>query len=199
MGLPKAMLPFGSERMLQRVFRLLSEVVQPIVIVSSRHQPLPALPAGALFATDEQPNRGPLEGLWAGLRAVSPHCELAYVTSCDVPLLQPNFVRQLLAEAADYEVVAPREEEFCHPLSAIYRTSVATAIERMLAADQLRPNHLIKQLRTRFVPIEELRASDPELQTLRNLNSPADYLAALAEAGLEVDPAVRADLLEQCP
>jgi hypothetical protein len=38
-------------------------------------------------------------------------------------------------------------------------------------------------VRTREVPVDELRSADPHLWTLRNLNAEADYRAALADAG----------------
>lgn len=194
MGLPKATLPFGPELMLQRVHRLLSEVVHPIVVVSAVDQELPALPAGALFARDERPSRGPLEGLLAGMKVMRPLREFVYVSSCDVPLLQPEFVRQLLALAIGFDAVAPQEGEFAHPLSAVYRTNLVARIEILLAQDQLRPQFLLKQINARFVPVAELQAFDPQLQTLCNLNRPADYLAALNEAGFAVDPRVQAAL-----
>src|SRR5882672_3104880 len=93
MGLAKATLPFGPELMLQRVVRLLSQVVQPIVVVAAPGQELPPLPANVLITRDEREGRGPLEGLLAGLTAVAPHSDAAYATSCDVPLLVPGFVR----------------------------------------------------------------------------------------------------------
>lgn len=194
MGLPKATLPFGPELMLQRVYRLLSEVVSPIVVVAAADQVLPELPSGARFARDERPTRGPLEGLLAGMKVMQSQCDLVYVTSCDVPLLQPAFVRQLLELSAGYDAVAPQEAQFAHPLSAVYRTQTVEKISQLLAADQLRPLFLLQHIHTRFVPVEELRASDPELQTLRNLNRPEDYFAALADAGFAVDPAVQAAL-----
>src|SRR5436309_3861988 len=70
MGLPKATLPFGPELMLQRVVRLLSAVVQPIVVVAAPNQELPPLPGNVLLARDEREARGPLEGLFAGLSAL---------------------------------------------------------------------------------------------------------------------------------
>ncbi len=194
MGLPKATLPFGPEPMLTRVHRLLSEVVQSIVVVSAADQLLPPLPPGTLFANDERPSRGPLEGLLAGMKVMQSRCDLVYVTSCDVPLLQAAFVQQLLELATEYDAVAPQDGEFAHPLSAAYRTNVVATIEGLLAADQLRPLFLLKQIKTLFVPVEELRTSDPQLLTLRNLNRPADYLQAIAEAGFEVDATVASKL-----
>src|SRR5438132_566108 len=89
MGAPKATLPFGPETMLQRVVRLLGTVVSPIVVVAAREQSLPELPNGVVITHDEREQRGPLEGLRAGLKALPSSVEFAYITSCDVPLLIP--------------------------------------------------------------------------------------------------------------
>src|SRR6185295_5472848 len=96
MGSPKALLPFGAETMLQRVVRLLATVVSPIVVVAAPQQSLPTLPPDVLVARDEQEGRGPLEGLRAGLKALPDGVDTAYVTSCDVPLLVPGFVRRMI-------------------------------------------------------------------------------------------------------
>src|SRR5437016_602819 len=80
MGLPKATLPFGPELMLPRVVRLLSSVVQPIVVIAAPLQELPVLPADVLIARDDREACGPLEGLLAGLSAIAPHAEAAYAT-----------------------------------------------------------------------------------------------------------------------
>ena len=70
MGTSKALLPFGDETMLQRVVRLLSTVVSPIVVVAAAGQSLPDLQADVIVTRDEQQGRGPLEGLRAGLKAL---------------------------------------------------------------------------------------------------------------------------------
>ena len=67
MGLPKLTLPFGPELMLQRVVRILHEVVEPIVVVRAADQELPPLPSSVIVAEDRRVSRGPLEGLQAGL------------------------------------------------------------------------------------------------------------------------------------
>ena len=194
MGLAKATLPVGPELMLQRVVRLLSDVVQPIVVVAAPGQSLPQLPADVIAARDEREGRGPLEGLLAGLTAIEPYASAAYATSCDVPLLVTDFVRTMLARLADNDIVVPVEGGFPHPLAAVYRTSVLPHIRELLAADKLRPVFLYERAKTLRVPVNELRSADPNLLTLRNLNRPEDYLAALAEAGFAPDPAILAAL-----
>jgi len=74
---------------------------------------------------------------------------------------------------------------FPHPLSAVYRRDTLPHVESLLENDKLRPVFLFDAVRTRRVRPEEMISVDPELRTLRNLNTPEDYLAALKEAGYQ--------------
>jgi len=187
MGVPKATLPFGPETMLQRVVRLLETVVSPIVVVAAREQPLPALPGEVGVARDEREAKGPLEGIRAGLSALPESADAAYITSCDVPLLVPAFVERMIELMGDHDIAVMEIDGFPHPLSAIYRRDTLPHVESLLAQDRLRPVFLFDAVRTRRVKPEEMTVVDPELRTLRNLNTPEDYRAALADAGL-ADP-----------
>jgi len=183
MGSPKALLRFGAETMLQRVVRLLEPVVSPLVVVGAPRQSLPELPAEVTVARDEREGRGPLEGLRAGLKALPDTVEKAYVTSCDVPLLVPAFVTRMAELAAGYDIAVMELDGFPHPLSAVYRRAVLPHVESLLDQDRLRPVFLFDAVRTRRVHPEEMASADPELLTLRNLNTPGDYQEALKEAG----------------
>ena len=116
MGAPKATLPFGPETMLQRVVRLLGSVVAPIVAVAAREQELPRLPDDVIVTRDEREQRGPLEGLRAGLRALPDSVDIAYVTSCDVPLLVPGFVTRMIELLGDHDIAVMEIDGFAHPL-----------------------------------------------------------------------------------
>lgn len=181
MGRDKAALPFGPETMLQRVTRLLATVVdlRNIVVVSAQDQSLPGLPREITIGSDQRPERGPLEGLAAGLALLPPGVEAAYVTGCDVPLLVPAFVQQLFDLLGDHDIAVPRDSEFHHPLAAVYRPGVLPVVQRLLQADRLSPRFLFDLVNTREVPVVDLMASDPRLDTLRNLNAPEDYQQAL--------------------
>ena len=52
MGQPKAWLPFGPERMLQHVVRLVSTVTDQVVVVAAPGQDLPPLPVSVAVAHD---------------------------------------------------------------------------------------------------------------------------------------------------
>jgi len=181
MGQDKASLPFGSELMLQRVVRLLSDAVDSsaIVVVSAAGQILPPLPPEILVTCDENSGRGPLEGLAAGLKAMPHHVDAVYATSCDVPLMATEFVRAMFRHLGNHEIAVPVEGEFHHPLAAVYRPRVLSVVLQLLAANKLRPRFLFDEVDTIEVDVESLREFDPTLSTLMNLNHPEDYETAL--------------------
>jgi hypothetical protein len=61
-------------------------------------------------------------------------------------------------------------------------------VEALLAQNRLRPAFLFDAVRTRRVHPAEMISADPELLTLRNLNTREDYLEALSIAGLSWNP-----------
>ncbi len=199
MGLSKALLPFGKETMLQRVVRIMSEVTKPIAVVKADNQSLPVLPDDILITQDRSPGQGPLEGIRMGLAAVeqfpekdAPVTQAAYVTSCDVPLLQPAWVSAVADRLGDADAAVVVEDGFRHPLAAVYRTSLIPVIDSLLDADKRRPLFLFDLIDTVTVSTQDLLGADPHLSSLININEPDDYLAALKQAGFEPDSRVLA-------
>ncbi len=197
MGYSKSLLPFGDETMLQRVLRLLGPVVDPLVVVAAHNQELPELPSHVQVTYDEAPDQGPLQGICAGLGSLQGLAEAAYITSCDVPLLVPAFVETLISALGNHEIVVPVDSRFHHPLAAVYRIDVLGRIKQLLASDQRRPMFLLEQSDTVRITVDQLKAVDPDLLTLQNINQPADYLAALKSSGLTAPHDVVAKLNNQ--
>jgi molybdopterin-guanine dinucleotide biosynthesis protein A len=183
MGTAKVWLPFGDETMLQRVVRVVAETVGPVIVVGATGQSLPELPANVQVVHDRRPDRGPMEGLAAGLVALPARIDAAFVTTVDAPLITAPFVRRMFALFAatspEIEIVAPRIDGRVYPLTAVYRRSALPRIEQFLAADHLRVIDVLAATPTRYIEADELRDFDPELISLRNVNDPAEYQAAL--------------------
>lgn len=181
MGRPKAWLPVGKETMLAHVTGILGGVVGSVVVVAAPGQELPTLPNSISVVRDPQRGRGPLQGLAAGLAALRGKAEMAFVSSCDVPLLMPAFVERMVALLGDALICVPEVGGYRHPLAGVYRVEVADAAEQLLAEQRYRPAFLFERVRTRFVQEAELGDVDPTFRSLRNTNTPAEYEAALAE------------------
>jgi molybdopterin-guanine dinucleotide biosynthesis protein A len=188
MGSPKAWLDFGGERLLQRVVRRVAEVAAPVVVVAAPGQDVPPLPEAIAIVRDAVEGRGPLQGIAAGLEALADRAEAAFVSSTDAPFLHPALIRRLAALRGEaYDIAVPRAEGHHHPLCAVYGMNARAAIAALLAADRLRLSSLFDRVRTLvadealLLADPELLAADPELRSLRNVNTPEEYAAALAE------------------
>ena len=191
MGRPKAALEWHGSTLLQRIVGVVARAVDgPLVVVQAPGQELPALPPGVAIATDAREGRGPLQGLAAGLEAVAGKAERAYVSSTDVPLLHPAFVRTVLraAEREDVEVALPVAHGFRHPLAAAYSTALVPEIERLIAEGRMKPAFLFERVNVleldeaELMRHRELAETDPELLSLLNVNDPAEYEQARARS-----------------
>lgn len=204
MGQAKALLPIGREVMLQRVCRTIAPLVQTMTVVAAEGQELPDLSNEWLksesqstsscqvreILADDEPfiqivrdpieYRGPLAGLAAGLHAMNGEVDCVYVSACDTPLLRPEFVSAMIESLGNDDIAVPFDGQFHHPLAAVYRTSVLSRIEALLASDRLRPVYLFEKCRTREVPLADLIRVDPDLDSLRNTNTPDEYEQILA-------------------
>ena len=194
MGTSKAALEWHGSTLLRRICGIVARSVDgPVVVVRAAGQALPGLPPAVEVVEDAREGRGPLQGLAAGLAALSGRARAAYVSSTDVPLLHPAFVRVVVGALADgVDVALPRAGGFPHPLAAAYRTSLLAIVERLVAADRLRPAFLFEECRVtrldeaRLLADPKIVAFDPALDSVLNLNEPGDYEAARARLAPEV-------------
>lgn len=175
MGRPKALLPFHGEPLIVHIVRKLERLFSDIVVVAAPEQELPPLPATVI--RDEIAYQGPVGGIFYGLRAAKK--EVGFVTSCDVPFLNPPLVSHLIARIADHDVVVPHWGERLQPLLAVYRRSVLPFLQEQLDRGELRPIFLYKKVRTREIREAEIREFDPDGWSFLNMNTPEDYEKAL--------------------
>jgi molybdenum cofactor guanylyltransferase len=194
MGRPKAALEWHGSTLLRRVVGIVGRGVDgPVVVVRAPGQALPALPDAVEVVEDAREGVGPLQGLAAGLAALEDRADAAYASSTDAPLLHPAFVRRVVqALDDDVDIVLPTARGYAQPLAAAYRTRLRERVEELLAADRARPAFLYEKCRVRRLDDAELLAdralatADPELESVLNLNEPADYEAARARPAPEV-------------
>jgi molybdopterin-guanine dinucleotide biosynthesis protein A len=196
MGTSKAALEWHGSTLLRRTAGILARVTNgPVVVVRAPGQDLPHLPEGTLIADDPREGKGPVQGIAAGLTALRGRADIAFICSTDMPFLHPAFARRVLRVLEDSEttdVALPLARGFRQPLAAAYRVSLAERAERLVAEDQLRPAFLFGQFTVETLDDAALKqdpvlaALDPDLDSVVNVNTPADYQAARARPAPEV-------------
>lgn len=187
MSRPKADLEWHGSTLLRRVVGLAARGAGgPVVVVRAPGQALPALPADVEVVDDEVAGRGPLQGLAAGLAALSARAEVAFVCATDLPFLHPAYVGRVLAGLGAADVALPTVGGFRQPLAAAYRTSLATRAQRLLAAGSSRPADLLARCDVVVLDEDylladpELLAHDPALDSVHGVNDLAAYHQARA-------------------
>jgi molybdenum cofactor guanylyltransferase len=194
MGTPKAALEWHGSTLLRRTTGILSRVTDgPVIVVRAPGQALPELPADVEVVDDPREGLGPVQGLAAGLAAAGGQAEIAFVCSTDLPFLHPAFVRRVLRVAQEgADVALPLARGYPQPLAAAYRTALAPAAARLVAEGRLRPAFLFDECSVSRLddaalwadPV--LAALDPDLDSVLNINEPADYQAARARPAPQI-------------
>jgi molybdopterin-guanine dinucleotide biosynthesis protein A len=188
MGVAKAELAWEGGTLLGHVTEVVAEALDgPVVVVRAPGQELPALGDGVRVVDDPHQGLGPLQGIAAGLAAVAHEADVAFVAATDMPFLRPEFARTAVAALRTHDDVAvPVVHGHRQPLCAAYRTALAPVAAELVAELHLRPGMLFARCRVRWLdeaalladPV--LAAADPRLESVTNVNTPAEYAAACA-------------------
>jgi molybdopterin-guanine dinucleotide biosynthesis protein A len=100
---------------------------------------------------------------------------------CDLPLLSPGLLTVLFENAEGHDAAIPRwPDGRIEPMVAVYLRSPArdAAIEALDAGDRANTDLIRRILDVSYVPVDELRAVDPGLDSFVNVNTPADLKGA---------------------
>lgn len=177
-GSDKASALLAGRPLLDHVARALAAVCDDVVVVRAKGQVLPAVSVPVRVTDDRHEGLGPLAGMVAGFEVLQ--APLAFVVSCDAPLVQPALVRLLAGEAASADIALPFANGFPQPLVAVYRVETCLpAFREAVERGDLKITAAFKGLRVRRVDEAALTVADPQLLSFRNTNTP-EALAELA-------------------
>ncbi len=174
---------FGGRTLVEKVVEGVASLVDEVVIVTAGDRAIPEfedLPS-IRVVTDIFPGKGPLVGLYTGLK--ESRSQLNLVVAADMPFLCAGLLRHMLELADGYDVVVPRIGDRVEPLHAVYAASCLPQIEGMLAEGQLSVYRLIPRLTARYLEEDEVAAIDPERRSFFNVNTEDDLRRARQLAG----------------
>jgi molybdenum cofactor cytidylyltransferase len=173
----KALLPLGSELVLERVVRTVQRAgAQEVIVVTGYGAPEVAAVAealGAKAAHNPDHLRGMFTSVQAGVRALAADVEASFVLPMDCPLVRPEVLEELLLHwrqlgpAADSAILHPTCcDRRGHPplISARYRRELAAADE---------PQGLHGFLQRHAADEHDVEVQD--LSILIDMDTPTDY------------------------
>jgi len=172
LGRDKALEEIGGQTIIERVLERLSPLDTEIILATAQSN-LSLLPdLGVKTVVDVYPGKGPLGGIYSGLKAsLSFH---SLVVACDMPFLNIALLRYLIELCLAFDVVIPKVDEKTEPLHAVYSKNCLAPIEAMLKLDRLKIIDLLDAVKVRYVEDAEVEKFDPERLSFFNINSKAD-------------------------
>ncbi len=174
MGQEKGLVSLKGRPMIAHTLDRVQRLGLPVMLIS--RQPELYAQFGLPVYADVLSQRGSLIGLHSALV----HSPTIYTlcVACDMPLLNVDLLRHLIALRPDQDVVVPRLADRAEPLHALYHRDCLPAMEAQIAQGDMQISRLYAGLRVRYVEEAEIRRFDPDLHSFTNANTPEE-LAAL--------------------
>lgn len=165
MGRDKAFLTLGEKTFIELIVAASLSVFRNVMLIADSPQKFTFLQTPVY--PDIHKNCGPLGGIHAAL--VHSHTSHTFVISCDMPLVTPEVIRFLLAQAQEECVTLVSDGLHSHPLFAVYPVAMRDDVDAALRAGTRSIARFLEGRRTilldcsRYAPM------------LRNVNLPHDY------------------------
>lgn len=167
----KAFLEIDGKPLVERSLGVLQTVFSEVIISSNKPE---------LFARYELPiikdelhDRGPIEGLYQGLKAAT--YDLVFFVACDMPFLEIDFIRFLAKWSQNYDIVVPKLESGLHPLHAFYHRCCLSAIRKNLKAGRLKIIDFYPAYSVKYVDETEMESFSDLTSIFCNVNTPEDW------------------------
>jgi len=167
----KAFLEMEGKPLVERSLSVLQSVFEEVLISSNK--PELYVPYQVPVILDEILGRGPLEGLYQGLKAAT-YDEVFFV-ACDMPFLNPALIRYLSSQISTYDMVIPQLSAGLHPLHAVYHRRCLPAIKHNLEAGYLKIIDFYPSCSVRYVQETDLQQFSDLSKAFCNVNTPDDW------------------------
>jgi len=169
----KAFLEINGRTLAERSLEVLQTVFSEVIISSNKPEGFAHFDVPII--QDEVLDRGPLEGLYQGLKAAA-YDEVFFV-ACDMPFLKIDLIRSLAKWIPDYDVVVPKLKSGLHPLHAYYHRRCLPLIKKNLEAGRLKIIDFYPACSVKYVEEQELEGFSDLINIFYNVNTPADWAA----------------------
>ena len=184
MGVDKRYVMFSGMNLLELSIRRLKGITEEVLVVLGEEENLDI--EDARFVLDVKKNRGPMVGIFSGLKEMKNLYGL--VTPVDAPLVASEFLNYMKKNAVGYDVTVPRWKRRIEPLIAVYSKNLLPTMKEWIKKEKNSAPHLFVQetnLRVRFIEEEEIsKFGNPETLFL-NINTEEDLKTAKRVIGEE--------------
>jgi molybdopterin-guanine dinucleotide biosynthesis protein A len=174
-GADKALAEIRGLTLVERIVRVMTAIFRRVILITNtpnryRFLNLP-------MYEDLVKGIGPLGGIYTGLKRMEGR--LGFVAACDMPFLNPDLVRHMVAIQGDFDAVVPKMDWKIEALHALYSKSCLPAIEKLIGSRQYQVFKFFSQIDVCYINEAEIRLHDPDLRSFYNINDPQQWQDAV--------------------
>ena len=172
-GRDKAFAAVGGEAIAVRTLRIFRTLFPQVIVATNRPERYRTL--GVETVDDVFAGCGPLAGIHAAMQRAS-HAHV-FVAACDMPGLDADVIRFLLARIGDADAIVPRWEHDIEPLHAVYAVRLLPLVEDALRAGRHALREFLPRVRVDYVAEDDLRRIRGTERSMLNVNTPEELAA----------------------
>lgn len=169
-GADKARLVLDGRTFVERLVARLGPLFGEVLLAGGEPEAYADL--GLPTVPDLHPSGGPLQGIAAGLEAMAG--ERAFVCACDMPLVNPEVVRRMLALQGGHDAVVARVDGRPQPLHAVYGRSCRETARELARQPGLPVARLLDRVDGLWLSEEHLADLPGWRESFANANTPDD-------------------------
>lgn len=187
MGENKSFLKIGNSTVIETLSNMMKSIFKEVIIITNEPDIYSFLKLTAF--QDLYKNAGPLAGIHSGL--IHSRTERNFIISCDIPLINADYIESLIEYPSHSEIVVARDDGFVQQLCGIYNRSLIPKIEKLLNESENPENRNSIQIKRKCKVHSLIDSANAEIienpdklkgyrnNIYLNLNRPEDYTALL--------------------
>lgn len=147
MGVEKAFLPYAGKTLIEHRLETLQPYFNEVFLVTNAPEHFNHVSANVV--KDIIPGRGPLVGILSGLLVSV--CDHAFVTPCDMPLLDEHVILSLAQKRQEADVLLYRYHEHIEPLVGVYSKRCIPHLEKLVFEGETRGSDFLGGLKRKTI------------------------------------------------
>jgi len=168
-SMSKAHIKMGKHTIIEKTAKLFCDIFDEVIVITNK--PDDYMNLGVKLASDIIPGKGPLGGIYSGLKLSSNHYN--FIVACDMPFIEPSIIQYLQRYSKNdlFDVIVPEYNGFIEPLFAIYSRNCIEPIVKNLKDNQLKIRCFFTQVRIKEVSYNRFNAVE---KSFFNINTKED-------------------------
>ncbi len=171
-GKNKALVDIDGIPLIQRVLGVMKSLFPSVILITNTPETYAFLDIP--MYEDKIKGLGPLGGIFTALGVIPENA--GFFVACDMPFLNRDLIRYLVAVRQDFDVVVPNLSGMFESLHALYTIKCLPEIEKLIHAGMYQTIQLFQKVSVRYVDGSEIRKFDPELRSFSNINRPEELV-----------------------